>query len=823
MRNLKKTLCLILALVFVLGLCTVGAADIEFSDEKDIQYKEAVQAMAGLGILAGYPDGSFKPTDTLTRAEAAKIISYVVLGPAVESWPEKQVFDDVPANHWAAKYVSYCSNRNIINGVGNNKFDPNGKVTQVAVAKMLLAACGYGIKGEFTGADWDTNVFDYAYKTQMLQGLNRREWYAEATREETAQLAYTTLMKVVQVNFNSTTSDYEPSTVNGATNVTLAESAWGLRTDEGVIIANKSNDSSAKGTVLYGARVMKYYITEEDENPAKLGHFVRITYTTKTVNNTTVGEAFFIEDKCTEVKGTEAAMVGQAETVFSFSNGKLVSYNVPAREARATAPGTFVLNEDGVVVSYKTEGYFISVININLLTLQTTVFDPTTNTYVPVQAPTGAISGDLVTVYHMGDVYTAKLCPKQTGVYIEQMGRDTEGNCTYNNGAIYPSKADNVVYSALPTYVTRLGGTAPQLELGSRYTLYFDDQGGCIGFSDKAGSGVITGASDYGLLVYTYMQTGAGDWGGDAYYAQVILGDGTRMDKLPISKTTYDQNLPLNTVYRVTSYGSQYILTAPGPTELSIETFSAVDPYTDYTSAARIWYNGGYGGTLNSRLNTYQPKVGSTVYIVYSLEQNYTYTVRKVKAVWFQETSSSSVVPVSNSFIYVASTQWKSQGIDASGKLVSYYDGYLNGTAMNDLALTANPTRTGFATYSKSGSIYTLSFLGDGNGDATGVRHATLTTSTDPSYTPDCLLQPTLLYLRNSTGWQSMNLTGVTVTKVGAAMAYPLSISTVNELINLVNAGYVVTIDLVEIVSGSTHSIGGSAIYVTGIAQRGIS
>ena len=54
-------------------------------------------------------------------------------------------------------------------------------------------------------------------------------------------------------------------------------------------------------------------------------------------------------------------------------------------------------------------------------------------------------------------------------------------------------------------------------------------------------------------------------------------------------------------------------------------------------------------------------------------------------------------------------------------------------------------------------------------------------------------------------------------------MAYPLSVGSVTELINLVNAGYVVTIDLVEIVSGSTHSIGGSAIYVTGIAQRGIS
>ena len=196
MRNLKKTLCLILALVFVLGLCTVGAADIEFTDEKNIQYKEAVQAMAGLGILKGDDndrDGKmeFRPKDSLTRAEAAKIIAYVARGPEIENWINTQVFDDVPASHWAAKYIAYCSNQGIINGVGNNKFDPNGKVTVVAMMKMLLAACGYGFKDEFTGANWDTNVGQVAFETKLLQGLNAVDWYAPATREETAQLAYT--------------------------------------------------------------------------------------------------------------------------------------------------------------------------------------------------------------------------------------------------------------------------------------------------------------------------------------------------------------------------------------------------------------------------------------------------------------------------------------------------------------------------------------------------------------------------------------------------------------------------------------------------------
>lgn len=529
MRNLKKTLCLLLALVFVLGLCTVGAADIVFTDEQSIQYKEAVQTMAGLGILKGYEDGSFKPAQSLTRAEAAKIIAYVAGGSGVDNGATEQIFDDVPTSHWANKYISYCYRKNIINGVGANKFDPNGQVTRIAVMKMLLAACGYGAQGEFTGAEWETEVFRVANETKILQGFKASDWSGAATREEMAHLSYNTLMTVVQVAYSKNTEAYEPKYVNGIYNVTLAEQPWGIRTDEGVIVANKATGAN-KGTVLEriedGTSVLqKYYITEVDDDPKMLGHQVRITYRLETSGGSQVANAFFLEDLCTEVKAAEAVTISNAKSVFSFNNGKLVSYNVPDRTVRDKAPGTFVLNGDGLVVSYKTEGYFVSTLSTNLLTMQTTVLDPTTNTYVPVQAPAGAANGSLVTVYHMGDVYTAKLCPSMSGVYIEQRGHDLEGNATYNNGSIYPSKAENLINVSLPLNITRMGGTQYQLELGSRYTLYFDDQGGCIGFSDKASSTTISGVEDYGLLLCTYVREKSGVFGEDQYFAQVILGN----------------------------------------------------------------------------------------------------------------------------------------------------------------------------------------------------------------------------------------------------------------------------------------------------------
>lgn len=825
MRNLKKTLCLVLALVFVLGLCTVGAADIAFTDEKDIQYKEAVQFMAGLGILNGYEDGSFKPGQNLTRAEAAKIIAYLVGGPSVENTPSEAVFTDVPVNDWANKYISYCYRKNIINGVGNNKFDPKGKVTRNAVMKMLLAACGYGSQGEFTGKDWEYEVFNKASETKLLQGFKASNYGEAATREEMAHLAYNAMMNVVLVTYSKNTGNYEPTYVNGQYNVTLAGTTWGIQTDVGVVIANKANSASAKGTELYGSRVQKYYVTEEDDNPNMLGHEVRITYRVETVNGREEAVAYFLEDKCTEVKGTEAARISEADTVFSFSSGQLVSYTVPARDARYTLPGTFVLNEDGKVLAYKTEGYFVSAIYMNTLTLQTTVVDPSTGQYVPVQAPLGAVNGDLVTVYHMGDMYTAKLCTRQSFVPITEMHRDTMNNniYTYNNGAIVPSKA---AVSYLPAGITRLDGTVQQLELNSTYTLWFDDKGGCVGFGDKGGSGSAVGADGYALVAYLYE--GTDDFNTKAYFAQVIRGDGSRVDRLPISKTTYDTTTP-GTVYKLTNYGSQWTLTPPGA-EVAIVTYNANDPLLDYNSAAYIYYNGGVGSNLVTTVNRQKPQAGSSVIIVYTTEQSsygYYYSVQKVRAVWFMN-AASSVIPVSNSFIYVASTDPKGSSVVA-GNIVTSYDGYLNGAAMSDLILTTPPTRIGFATYSKNSStgVYTLSFLPDGNGINTGVRTVALAPSTDPMATPDCMPynNNTQLALKDGNGnWQLMSLSGVTVKAIGAAEAtmalYPhLTMNTMVDVFNNVASGLKVTITFVENVNSLNHSIGGGTIYVTSISN----
>ena len=66
MRNLKKILALVLALIMSMSLVTIANAA-DFSDSNDISYEEAVDVMSTIGVINGMDDGSFDPHGTLTR------------------------------------------------------------------------------------------------------------------------------------------------------------------------------------------------------------------------------------------------------------------------------------------------------------------------------------------------------------------------------------------------------------------------------------------------------------------------------------------------------------------------------------------------------------------------------------------------------------------------------------------------------------------------------------------------------------------------------------------------------------------------------------
>ena len=188
---MKKTLSLVLVLCMVFSF--FGFAGAAFKDDADIQYKEAVGVMTGIGAINGMGDNTFAPKGDITRAQAAKLVAYAILSADVAKMlPAKaSSFTDVDANFaWAIPSIEYLVDKGVINGRGDGTFDPNGKVTAFEMGKMLLVANGFGKNGEYTGNSWALNVAIDARKNGIFDNTKAADLSAPATREEAALYAF---------------------------------------------------------------------------------------------------------------------------------------------------------------------------------------------------------------------------------------------------------------------------------------------------------------------------------------------------------------------------------------------------------------------------------------------------------------------------------------------------------------------------------------------------------------------------------------------------------------------------------------------------------
>jgi hypothetical protein len=174
MKKLKKGLSLLLVLAMVFSLASTAFAwETEYKDNDEITQKEAVAVMTGMGIIEGNENtGLFEPDGQFTREQAAKIITYMVLGPdAAEGLTAtKSGFSDVAASRWSAPYIAYAKALNIIEGYGNGKFGPSDNLSRAAWLKMLLVSLGVdpAKNGMGDDANWDVNAQALAIRTGLI-------------------------------------------------------------------------------------------------------------------------------------------------------------------------------------------------------------------------------------------------------------------------------------------------------------------------------------------------------------------------------------------------------------------------------------------------------------------------------------------------------------------------------------------------------------------------------------------------------------------------------------------------------------------------------
>ena len=206
---MKKFLSLVLALVMTMSLVTVSAGAKDFTDSSKINYSEAVDVMSAAKVIDGYAEGDFRPTATLTRGAAAKIICNLILGPTTASAlvADAAPYKDVPTNHTFAGYIAYCQKTGIISGYADGTFKPANSLTGYAFMKMLLGALGYKADQEgYTGANWSIQVAKRALNIGLADDLvGDFNGVKAVNREEACLYAFNTLKAtMVEYDKNST-------------------------------------------------------------------------------------------------------------------------------------------------------------------------------------------------------------------------------------------------------------------------------------------------------------------------------------------------------------------------------------------------------------------------------------------------------------------------------------------------------------------------------------------------------------------------------------------------------------------------------------------
>ena len=142
----KRILACFMAVCMLVCLSiTASAADVTYTDLAGYDWaEEAIYRWTDAGIVEGNGDNTFNPAGLLKRSEAAKIFAKLL------KLTEKsdKVFVDVPGTEWYADYVALVNKAEIMKGMSDTTFEPGTAVSREMVFTMVCRALG--IEGQET-------------------------------------------------------------------------------------------------------------------------------------------------------------------------------------------------------------------------------------------------------------------------------------------------------------------------------------------------------------------------------------------------------------------------------------------------------------------------------------------------------------------------------------------------------------------------------------------------------------------------------------------------------------------------------------------------
>lgn len=136
---MKNSLRVLIALMFT-ALIFNSASAKDFSDlAKDHWANQQIQALEKDGVVVGYPDGTFRPDQPVTRAEFATM---VVKALGQENCIVKEIyyFSDVPQSYWAYDMIQKAESFDLLTGFPDETFKPDNNISKVEAVSMMIAS-----------------------------------------------------------------------------------------------------------------------------------------------------------------------------------------------------------------------------------------------------------------------------------------------------------------------------------------------------------------------------------------------------------------------------------------------------------------------------------------------------------------------------------------------------------------------------------------------------------------------------------------------------------------------------------------------------------
>jgi len=145
---MKKIISASLGFLFIFQTA-FAATTTPLTDINGHKYQTSIEYLYNEGIISGYPNMTFRPNTSINRAELTKIIVESNFDSSlINQYANTSCFPDVKASDWFAKYVCFAKSKNIVSGYPDGNFKPANTINLVEALKIIYEGLSIPIKDE---------------------------------------------------------------------------------------------------------------------------------------------------------------------------------------------------------------------------------------------------------------------------------------------------------------------------------------------------------------------------------------------------------------------------------------------------------------------------------------------------------------------------------------------------------------------------------------------------------------------------------------------------------------------------------------------------